>query len=230
MKSTVQGKEILIIDDSYEMRLLARKVLEGDGASVLEASTVAEGIKLAQEKIPHLIILDLIIPGQTGFDWLMMKQSLPILHSIPILVLSGLNDNESVQKAVSMGVSDYLLKPFRSTILLQKVKKLIDVSTVRFVAFEKHRRPSVHLSISVHISMANETGIMLESPAKLTSESEVVVRSPLFDQVEIKEVITKTTSRPSQFTEIGKYVSELNLIGLNERAVKKLRSLVRGWK
>lgn len=228
MKSILEGKEILVIDDSSEVRLITKKILESHGSHVTEAETVDQGIEIAQTNIPHMILLDLIMPEKNGFDWLTKKQTIPSLKAIPILVFTGLSDVQSVQKAISLGTNDYLLKPFRAPVLIQKVKKLLTTISPREFYFDPSSRPEIQSACSGKIMKLNETGFIVESNCRLGPDCELEVESPFFNHFEISNILTKTTT-DSKLISTDRYTSELNLIGINEQTIKKIRSIIRGW-
>lgn len=228
MKSILEGKEVLVIDDSSEVRLITKKILESHGSHVTEAESVDQGLEKAQANIPHVILLDLIMPEKNGFDWLTKKQNIPSLKFIPVLVFTGLSDVQSVQKAVSLGTNDYLLKPFRAPVLIHKVKKLLSTLTPREVSFEPSFFPEIQFACSGKITKLNETGFMVESSCRLGPDCEIEVESPFFESFEITNILTKTTG-DSKLVATDRYLSELNLIGINEQTIKKIRTIIRGW-
>jgi CheY-like chemotaxis protein len=69
----------------------------------LEASTVAEGIALAKNQAPHLIISDLIMPEESGFEFLKQIRTIPSLKNTPVLVMSSADDQDSIMKAIALG-------------------------------------------------------------------------------------------------------------------------------
>src|SRR5271154_2065315 len=119
----LKGKKILLIDDAPDARVFARRILAGDGADVEEASTIDEGLAIVARSAPHLIITDLMLPEKTGFDLLAERANNPTLAAIPTLVLSSSNDPKSVVRAISSGAVDYVLKPLKANLLLQKARK-----------------------------------------------------------------------------------------------------------
>src|SRR5690242_19224740 len=101
--SALQGKDILVVDDEADIRLLARKILEGDGAIVVDCPDIATALTSAQKKVPHLILTDLTMPGGSGFDLLAKKRQIPELQTVPVIVLSGMKDRDSVSRAIALG-------------------------------------------------------------------------------------------------------------------------------
>jgi two-component system KDP operon response regulator KdpE len=110
---------ILIIDDEPQIRKLLSITLQGNGYKVMEAANGKMGISLASANSPDLILLDLWLPDISGFDVL---QSIKIWFQKPVIILSVINQEEEIVKALDLGASDYLTKPFRSAELLARIR------------------------------------------------------------------------------------------------------------
>lgn len=122
--------EILIIDDEPQIQKLLQINLESNGYKVLQASTGKEGILLAANHAPDLILLDLGLPDQSGQHVL---KELRTWFSKPILILSVLDQENDIVTALDSGATDYLTKPFRTGELLARIRVAIrntDVKTV----------------------------------------------------------------------------------------------------
>lgn len=103
-------KAVLIIEDDKFLRdLLARK-LKKEGYSVFEATDGNEGLELVKTKKPHLVLLDLILPGMDGFDVLAEIKRNPETSNIPVIILSNLGQKEEIEKGLRLGALDYLVK------------------------------------------------------------------------------------------------------------------------
>jgi two-component system chemotaxis response regulator CheY len=126
--TTVAAKKsssILIIDDEPSCLELARAVLESKGYLIYSAGTVSEGRALWQAHCAiSLIITDLKMPREDGFALLEFIAANYRFHHIPILVLTCCADREIVCRAIELGASDYLIKPFTPALLLERVEKL----------------------------------------------------------------------------------------------------------
>ncbi len=84
------------------------------------------GLRLAEENLPDLILLDLILPRKSGFEVLKDLKSNPRLAKIPVIVLTNLGGSHDVQEALSLGANDYLVKTdFSLGDILKKIKEII---------------------------------------------------------------------------------------------------------
>ena len=103
---------VLIVDDDEDLRILARKALLHAGHTVLEAGGGEEGLKLIEEHKPDLLLLDLLMPGMDGFEVLRRLRSGETGRPLPVIVLTGLGDEESARSSFQFGATDFLIKPF----------------------------------------------------------------------------------------------------------------------
>jgi two-component system KDP operon response regulator KdpE len=114
--------EILIIDDEQQIRKLLEITLKTNNYIVTEAATAKEGIIMASNHPPDLIILDLGLPDKDG---LTVLQELRQWHTNPIIILSVQNSEEIIIKALDSGANDYLTKPFRTGELLARIRSAL---------------------------------------------------------------------------------------------------------
>ncbi len=116
---------ILIIDDDPVARMQLRLCLEDQGYSIVEAQDGEEGLSIYNQLHPDMVLLDALMPGLNGFECCIQLQSLPRGDQIPILMITGLDDQESVDRAFAVGAADYVTKPVHWAVLRQRVKRLI---------------------------------------------------------------------------------------------------------
>lgn len=117
--------KILTIDDQPDIRRLIRMTLEFDGYDVIEASSGQEGIQLALEKKPDLILLDVMMPDMDGIYVSQCIRADPTLSAIPIVMLTALARDTGLDKGLDAGASFYLTKPFGPIELLDTIKQLL---------------------------------------------------------------------------------------------------------
>ncbi|MCP4457406.1 MAG: response regulator [Cytophagales bacterium] len=122
------NKSALIVDDSIYMRKLVGKVLEDEGYTIVEeASTGKEAIRLAADLNPDIISLDNILPDMLGLDILDHFKEEGSNHKV--IMVSAVGQQRVVAKAISKGAVDYILKPFDTAELSEKIKRLENLET-----------------------------------------------------------------------------------------------------
>lgn len=118
--------QILIIDDEKNILRTVTMYLEGHGYSVITAVNGLSGIQKAEEIIPDLIILDLVLPDIDGYIVCKTLKEHPRTCSLPVLIMSAKSQAEDIEKAFEVGANDYIVKPFEANDFLRSVKKLLE--------------------------------------------------------------------------------------------------------
>lgn len=117
---------VLIVEDDKFLRDLLALKLKKEGFKVSEAVDGEEGINKARSERPHIIVLDLIIPGKDGFAFLEEMKQDPQISSIPVIVLSNLGQREDIERAKNLGAKDYMIKAQLTPIeVVERVKAAI---------------------------------------------------------------------------------------------------------
>jgi len=114
--------EILIIDDEEQIRKTLEITLKTNNYNVTQAATANDGLIMASNHPPDLILLDLGLPDKDG---IMVLQELRLWHTGPIIILSVQNNEEVIIKALDKGANDYLSKPFRTGELLARIRSAL---------------------------------------------------------------------------------------------------------
>lgn len=118
------GKKLLIIEDNDEIRSYIYSLF-CKNYQVLEAHDGEEGVRIATEEIPDLIISDIMMPVKDGFACIQeIRQQLATAH-IPVIMLTAKAEEEDLLKSTRIGVDDYIMKPFNPEVLKAKVENLI---------------------------------------------------------------------------------------------------------
>ena len=119
------GKRLLIIDDSVELVALLKAKLTAAGFEVRSALDGMYGIREALNFSPDLIVLDICFPAGGGLPVLERLKTNLRTKSIPILILTGLEDEEVERQAFELGAAGYALKPIKPEEVLQEVNRLL---------------------------------------------------------------------------------------------------------
>ncbi len=122
------SKKILAVDDENDVLLIIKTALLSEGFEVKTASGGADGLSIAREFQPDLVILDVMMPEMTGFDVLKEMRQVPALKQVPVIMLTGVADKEKIREAIDVGVTYYIVKPFEFHDLISKVKLAISDS------------------------------------------------------------------------------------------------------
>ena len=109
---------ILAVDDEPQVLWLLRNILSNQGYKSLGTGNPDEMMRLMETEHPHLVLLDLMLPGTSGFE---LMARIREVSEVPIIFLSANDQEENVVKALAMGADDYMIKPFSSTELLARV-------------------------------------------------------------------------------------------------------------
>jgi len=120
---TTEGlAKVLVVDDDETSRNLSKRILSKRGYAVITADGGAEGIELAKQLHPDIIVLDVLMPGMDGWQVLEKLRDLPETADIPIIMQSMLSEREL---GLSLGADDYLTKPVDKSDLPAAVRKLL---------------------------------------------------------------------------------------------------------
>lgn len=118
-------RRILVAEDDRFLASLIRQTLEAPGFDVTAANNGRDALFLADEICPDLVILDVGMPVLDGFSVLRTLKADRFHHEIPVLMLTAAKSHSDVQRAIRHGAADYLIKPFRTDHLLQRVERLL---------------------------------------------------------------------------------------------------------
>jgi len=125
MPESLKNISILIIDDDIDIQTFAYRVLELEGYRVLTAETGSQGLKLLHENRVHLVLLDIKMPGTSGWSVLEQIKGDPEISVIPVIIFTVPVDMSQRDRAIAMGAADYLPKPITATRLKDAVAKIL---------------------------------------------------------------------------------------------------------
>ena len=116
---------VLVVDDEPDVLLLCRLNLQQRGHELLEASTGSVALELARERHPDVIVLDLMLPGMTGYEVLETLKWDEQTSDIPVLVLTAKSLRADRERSHGLGASGFLTKPFLPSELCELVESLV---------------------------------------------------------------------------------------------------------
>lgn len=116
---------VMIVDDDRSMRMLLNMAMEELDYRVVEAKNGEQCLAEYANNQPDLILLDAMMPDIDGFSCCQKVRLLPGGEHLPILMITALDDKESIQQALDAGATDYITKPIQWTVLSKKVQQLL---------------------------------------------------------------------------------------------------------
>jgi len=140
--------EILIVDDDAVTRKTLTAVLKKAGYIVESCENGQDAINYCTNRLPDLVLLDVMMPGIDGYDTCIALRNLTDQNLLPIITLTGLNDIKSIDKAFESGSTDFITKPINWSLLTQRVKYALR-SRELFTALDKNKK---QLSKALHIA------------------------------------------------------------------------------
>jgi CheY-like chemotaxis protein len=117
--------KVLCVDDDHGQRLLLSFLLERQGLDVRTANSGEEGVAVAQEWIPDLILMDLMMPGMNGFQAAELLRADPRTANIPILALTAFGEEKMQAEAESAGINGFVLKTILPADLLNTLREYL---------------------------------------------------------------------------------------------------------
>ena len=126
-----QTADILIVDDNDDNRVLLKRRLERRGFKIMTAENGREALDLIRQNRFDLILLDIMMPIMNGYQVLEELKVDPELHNIPVIIISGIDDIESVARCIELGAEDYLLKPFNKVLLNARINASLEKKKLR---------------------------------------------------------------------------------------------------
>tara|TARA_B110000003_G_scaffold80832_1_gene82548 strand:- start:600 stop:1304 length:705 start_codon:yes stop_codon:yes gene_type:complete len=120
-----QNKNILVVEDDPDIKELISFNLSNQGHQVFEANNGELGIEKAREKLPDLILLDLMLPGIHGLDVCRIIKADQETKDIPIIMVTAMGQEEDIVKGLETGADDYITKPFSIKVLLARVSAVL---------------------------------------------------------------------------------------------------------
>jgi len=119
--------KVLVVDDSETNLVLLEAILEDEGFDVKTAYTVKDAIGLLGDYLPDLILLDLLMPNENGFDMLKKLRLNTQYSRIPVIIVTAFANKENSAMAFDLGAVDLIEKPIDIQLFLEKVNKALNI-------------------------------------------------------------------------------------------------------
>lgn len=119
------AKKIMVVDDEPYIARVIKFKLEQEGYTVISANDGQSGLQKIKEEKPDLVLLDVMMPGLSGYEVCQKIKEDADLAGIPVVILTAKGQERDREQGLTMGASDYITKPFSPNRLLELVKNMI---------------------------------------------------------------------------------------------------------
>lgn len=123
-RESLDGLRVLVVDDSTTVLAILKKMLTQNGCEVLEALDAETGLELAFADPPDLILLDIVLPGMSGFVALRLLRKNPQTRDLPVIMISGNKQATEEYYVQRIGADDFMTKPFTRAELFERVQRV----------------------------------------------------------------------------------------------------------
>jgi DNA-binding response OmpR family regulator len=184
------NSRIVVVDDDTTILKYCALTLRPLGHQVMIFPEAYGALVFLQLQPVDLLIVDLVMPGLDGFEFLKTLKKIETFRG-SILMLTGKRSSEDVMKAMSLGVKEYIVKPFEKEVFTKKVESIIppkkDLLNTPTVKMARTVTASLNRSLSLHLLSINENGILVRSNQFLPLLGQLTLDTELFDQIGVAQ-------------------------------------------
>ncbi len=124
-----ENLRVLVVDDNQDIRDLVVHILSADGFNVFAAVDGENALAILNSNSVNLVLLDVMMPGKSGLDVLreIRSGSNKKIRDIPVMMITAKSSTEDIDKALELGATSYIVKPFRATTIREKVRAILEL-------------------------------------------------------------------------------------------------------
>ena len=116
---------ILYVEDNFENRILVRRVLQAEGYEVVEATSANEALKLLENIVPHLILMDINMPEMDGYTLTAKIKENEAFHNVPVIAMTANVMRGDKERSLEAGCDGYIQKPIDIDILPEQIERYL---------------------------------------------------------------------------------------------------------
>ncbi|PON16234.1 hypothetical protein C2W62_19560 [Candidatus Entotheonella serta] len=175
---------VLVVDDDITLRFLARETLEQAGFDVDEAEEGQAALEVFGHKRPDIVLMDVNMPNMDGFEACKKLRTLAAGDAVPVLMMPGLDDVVSINRAYEVGATDFVTKPINWTILTHRVRYLLRASR----ALKSVRLNEARLAHAQHVARLGHWEVDYDAQSAYWSEEAYRIFGYTPDQKETSDL------------------------------------------
>jgi signal transduction histidine kinase len=170
---------ILIVDDDARNRALMEIALDGEGFELASASGGVEALSMVAQRAPHLILLDVSMPGMDGYQVAARLKADPATRSVPIIMVTALDDRDARLRGLEVGAEDFLSKPIDRKELKVRVRNLARLKTA----------DDDRYGLALANEVSSRTADLLERTQTLEQQAtDLYARTALLEQMRVDQL------------------------------------------
>lgn len=193
--------KILIVDDEFDIRLSLSTILEAHGYTTTTVGCAKEALDAIHFETPDLVLLDIRLPDQNGFDVCHQLRDAPQTALLPVILVTALNPYQEKVKGIEAGADDFLSKPINKAELLARVRSLLRIKDLH----DMTRSQAAHLA-----ELNRELEIRLNQESKLAEVARMLGDIAHEMKNLLMPVVTGTELLESELQDIYQDLSQLN--------------------
>lgn len=219
---------LLVVDDDRMILNLVEAALRKAGYTVTTASDGLTALEKIGAETFDLLLTDWNMPGGvSGVNLLQTIRKDPRFENLPAMFLTGRRDKADVQKALQLGVDDYLVKPVDYDLLLAKVEALLEKAPGGTHSFKETPISELaSMKLSLEIKGISEQGLTLNSPLPFIPNSKIQLETELFEKIGIANPQLRVGSCELTQQKPPIHTVRVLLIGLTQREQQDLRMFI----
>ena len=198
-------RRIMVVDDDIMNLKMAEYILKRNGYEVLSVKSGEECLKTLETESVNLMLLDIEMPGMSGFDLMEILKTSEELSKIPVIFLTADRSEETEEKCFQVGAVDYIGKPFVPAIMLQRIKRTLeleDYSKSLEAMVEAQLQKITELQQNIIITMAN----LIEGRDGTTGEH--VKRTSKYVEIFVDKLMKKGIYKEELTQELAAYIKK----------------------
>src|SRR6266496_1327455 len=208
LSSSTPRSSVLIVDDITKNLQVVGTILRQAGYAVTPATSGAEALEGVRERLPDLILLDLMMPEMDGLEVCRRLKADPAARRIPVIFLTASNEMEHLVKGFEAGAVDYVTKPFNAPELLARVRTHLELRHARERLREMNDEKNEFMGIVAHDLRSPLTAIY--------GFSEMIQQEPEMDYRELREFVDRIHDTAKRMTEMVQNLLDANRIERGE--------------
>lgn len=219
-------KKILIVDDQKTILITLEAILKQQGYQVFSATNSIDAFDKFNSEFVDLIITDAIMPlGSNGYSLISSIRASEKNNQVPIIMLTGKREKADIEKALTVGADDYIVKPIDPDILTVKIKNLLQKSEIDSSFVEAPVKASATILTKTDIISISEIDLKLLTNFPLLSGQLYRISSDFFKQLEIESVNTRVAS--CEPVGDSQFKISTHFVGLSDKELSQIRMWIR---